>query len=71
MEYVRVSFVPGDIRDVIANGNVVGSTETELALPANYYVISLSGAGYSPSHRYVLVTGTSPAEPLPIRFDRV
>jgi len=34
----------------------------------NYYVISLSGAGYAPSHWYGLVSGTTPGNPLVIRF---
>ena len=70
MEYIRVSFDRNDVRDVIANGNVVGRTESELALPPNYYVISLSGGGYTPSHWYGLVTGTSPRRPLHITFTR-
>ena len=45
MEYIRVRFDPNDIRDVIASGNVIGQTETELAVQPNYYVISLSGSG--------------------------
>jgi hypothetical protein len=43
MEYIRVTFDPDDIRDVIASGNAIGQTETELAVQPNYYVISLSG----------------------------
>jgi hypothetical protein len=39
MEYIRVRFDPNDIRDVIASGNVIGETETELAVQPNYYVI--------------------------------
>jgi hypothetical protein len=70
MEYIRVSFDPNDVRDVIANGNVVGQTETELILPSNYYVISLSGFGYSPSFWYGVVSGTLPGHPLPIQFSK-
>ena len=68
MEYIRVTFDPNDIHDVIANGNVIGQTETELALPANYYVISLSGSGYAPSFWYGVVSGTLPGNPLLIQF---
>ena len=32
MEYIRVTFDPNDIHDVIANGNVVGETETRTCL---------------------------------------
>jgi hypothetical protein len=70
MEYIRVSFDPNDVRDVIANGNVVGQTETELILPSNYYVISLSGFGYSPSFWYGVVSGTLAGHPLPIQFSK-
>ena len=69
MEYIRVRFDPDDIRDVIASGSVIGPTETELTLPPNYYVISLSGAGYSPSYQYVLISGTLPDNPLNIQFN--
>jgi len=58
------------VRDVIASGNVVGQTNTELALPPNYYVISLSGSGYSPSFWYGVVSGTMAGNPLPIRFNK-
>jgi hypothetical protein len=68
MEYICVRFDPNDIRDVIANGSVTGQSEAELAVQPNYYVISLSGAGYAPSHWYGLVTGTTPGNPLVIRF---
>jgi hypothetical protein len=69
MEYIRVTFDPNDIRDVIASGEVVGPTETELMLEPNYYVISLSGTGYTPPYWYGVVTGTTPAHPLTIAFD--
>ena len=71
MEYIRVNFDADDIRDVIASGNVIGPTETELTLPPNYYVISLSGAGYTPPYQYVLVSGTLPGDPLNVRFSRI
>lgn len=70
MEYIRVSFDPNDIRDVIASGNVVGPTETELALQPNYYVISLSGSGYAPPYWYGVVSGTSLGNPLAIQFGK-
>jgi hypothetical protein len=70
MEYIRVRFDPNDIRDVIANGNVVGETETELMIEPNYYVISLSGSRYVPSHWYGAVSGTTVDRPLDIRFTR-
>ena len=68
MEYICVKFDPNDIRDVIASGNVIGPSESELAVQANYYVISLSDGGYAPSHWYGVVNGTMPGNPLVIRF---
>ncbi len=70
MEYVVVTFDPDDIRDVIASGNVVGETETELIVQPNYYVVSLSGSGYAPTHWYGLVSGTTAGRPLNIRFGK-
>ena len=71
MEYIRVHFDLDDIRDVLANGNVVGQTETELTLPSNYYVITLSGNGYIPSSWSGLVAGTLAGDPQRIRFTKV
>ena len=71
MEYIRVRFDPDDIRDVIASGDVIGETETELMVEANYYVISLSGSGYAPSHWYGAVSGTTSGRPLEIGFTPV
>ena len=70
MEFIRVTFDPRDIREVIASGNPIGRTETELTVQPNYYVISLSGSGYAPSHWYGLVSGTTPGDPLIIPFNR-
>jgi hypothetical protein len=70
MEYVRVTFDPNDIRDVIASGSPIGKTETELMVQPNYYVFSLSGSGYTPSHRYCVVSGTTPGDPLIIEFTK-
>jgi hypothetical protein len=71
MEYIRVHFDSHDIRDVLANGNVVGQTETELTLPSNYYVIALSGDGYTPSSWSGVVSGTLPSNPQRIRFTKI
>jgi hypothetical protein len=71
MEYIRVHFDPHDIRWVIANGNIVGPTETELTLPPNYYVITLSGYGYSPANWSGVVTGTLAGSPLRISFVKI
>jgi hypothetical protein len=71
MEYIRIHFDPRDIRWVIANGNIIGPTETELTLPSNFYVITLSGVGYSPPNWSGVVTGTVPSNPLRISFAKV
>jgi hypothetical protein len=70
MEYIRVGFDPADRRDVVASGNVIGPTETKLAVEPNYYVISLSGSGYWPPYWYGLVSGTTVDNPLEIGFSR-
>jgi hypothetical protein len=56
---------------VIASGNVIGQTETELAVQPNYYVISLSGSGYAPPYWYGVVSGTTVVHPLTIPFTPV
>jgi hypothetical protein len=71
MEYIRVHYDLDDIRDVLANGNVVGETETELTLPPNFYVITLSGSGYAPPSWSGVVAGTSPDRPLRIEFNKI
>jgi hypothetical protein len=68
MEYIRVTFDPNDIRDVIASGNVIGPTETELTVQSNYYVVSLSGSSYAPPYWYGVVSGTTVGKPLNIQF---
>lgn len=70
MEYIRVHFDSADIRWVVANGNIVGSTEAELMIPSNFYVITLSGDGYGPVNWSGVVAGTMPGNPLRIRFTR-
>jgi hypothetical protein len=70
MEYIRIYFNLKDIRDVIANGDVIGQTDTEITLPSNYYVISISGSGYSPPFWYGVVSNTSASNPLKIQFNR-
>lgn len=70
MEYIRVTFDPIDVREVIASGNPIGRTETELAVQPNYYVISLSGSGYAPPYWYGVVSGTALGDPLVIPFSK-
>jgi hypothetical protein len=71
MEYIRVHYDAQDIRDVLANGNFVGRTQTELTLPTNFYVITLSGVGYAPPSWSGVVAGTLPDRPLRIQFNKV
>jgi hypothetical protein len=71
MEYINIHFDPHDIRDVLANGDVVGQTETELTLPPNYYLITLSGNGYTPPSWSGVVAGTLPGNPQRIRFAKI
>jgi hypothetical protein len=71
MEYIRVHYDLDDIREVLANGNVVGETETELTLPPNFYVITLSGSGYAPPSWSGVVAGTLPDTPLRIEFNKI
>jgi len=70
MEYIRVTFDPNDIRDVFASGNIVGQTETDLAVQPNYYVVSLSGTGYAPPYWYGVVSSTTLGNPLNISFSK-
>jgi len=70
MEFIKVTFDPKDIRDVLANGSTIGQTETVLTLPTNFYTVTLSGAGYSPPSWKGLVDGTLPDQPLVIAFQK-
>jgi hypothetical protein len=55
----------------LANGSVIGQTETELTLPSNYYVITLSSNGYTPPSWSGVVAGTLPGNPQRIRFTKI
>lgn len=68
MEYIAVSF-DGDTRDVIANGNPVGSTDDPvIMLPLAFYTITLSGDGYTPTSWNGDVAGTTVETPIQIAF---
>ncbi len=56
VEYLLV--VHTDDRDVLADGDRVGVTNHTLLLPANEYIISLSGDGYVPPNETVVLSGT-------------
>ena len=68
MEYLKVVFDPQEQRDVLANGNVIGQTDTVITLPADFYRLTLSGAGYTPAFWEGQVASTSIATPLQVRF---
>lgn len=68
MEYILVRFKPTDVRDVLADGEPIGKTETTLTLPTGYYEISLSGDGYAPKSWDGLIANTSDDNPLLIGF---
>ena len=70
MEYIIVRFDPHDPRDVLANGDVIGRTGIELMLPSDFYLITLSGDGYTPEQWEGPVSGTQPTTPLRIVFTR-
>ena len=68
MEYILARFRATDIRDVLADGDPIGKTETTLTLPTGYYEISLSGGGYTPQSWSGVIANTSADTPLVIRF---
>jgi hypothetical protein len=70
MEYLKVQFDPAQPRDVLANGNVIGQSDTELIVPADFYQITLSGDGYAPPFWNGQIAGTLVTNPLVIRFSR-
>jgi hypothetical protein len=70
MEYLIVTFELNDRRDVIANGDVIGQSDTTLMLAADYYEISLSGGNFTPALWTGLVSGTLATRPQRIVFTR-
>jgi len=69
MEFLRVTFP--ETRDVLAGGDPVGVTNQTLMIPADSYEISLSGSGFAPASRTVVVSGTTPDRPLVVAFTPV
>ena len=65
-EYILVTFP--ELRDVLTDGNVVGKTNRTLLLPADEYMVSLSGMGYSPAEQDVVLAGTSAQNPKVVAF---
>ena len=68
VEYLLVTF-PAD-RDVLADGDRVGVTNHTILIPADEYVITLSGDGYVPQSQKVVVSGTSIMRPKVVAFTR-
>jgi hypothetical protein len=66
VEYLLVSYK--DDRDVLADGDRVGVTNHTILLPADEYIITLSGDGYAPPNQTVVVAGTSIMRPKVITF---
>jgi hypothetical protein len=66
VEYLLVSYT--DDRDVLADGDRVGVTNHTILLPADEYIITLSGDGYAPPNQTVVVAGTSIMRPKVITF---
>ena len=71
MEYILVSFDPSDIRDVLANANVIGKTEKTLMLDTGYYEITLSGNGFAPDKWVGSISATSATDPFSIAFSKI
>jgi hypothetical protein len=66
IEYLLV--VHKDDRDVLADGDRVGVTNHTLILPADQYIITLSGDGYAPPSEIVALAGTSVVRPKVVTF---
>lgn len=70
MEYIVVQFDPKNVRQVLANDDLLGNTETRLAIEAGYYEIRLDGVTTRPAKWKGDIVGTTPDEPMRIRFFR-
>jgi hypothetical protein len=66
VEYLLVSYK--EDRDVLADGDSVGITNSTIILQANEYIITLSGDGYEPPSQIVVVAGTSKELPKVVKF---
>jgi hypothetical protein len=69
MEFLLVKFP--QTRDVLADGDEIGETNTTLMLPAGEYTITLSGDGYAPDEQDVVLAGTSSNNPKVVTFTQV
>lgn len=66
IEYLLVKFP--DERDVLADGDPVGTTNHTIIIQGNEYLITLSGDGYAPLNQPVVVAGTSIDQPQVVTF---
>jgi hypothetical protein len=69
MEFLLVKFP--SVRDVLADDQEVGDTNTTLMLPPGEYSVTLSGEGYEPDFQDVVLAGTSGSNPKVIVFTQV
>ena len=69
IQYLLVTF-PQE-RAVKADGEGVGFANHMLMLPADEYLITLDGDGYTPSSQDVVLSGTSIVKPMVISFQPV
>lgn len=69
LEFLLVHFRDDEEqRPVLADGESVGFTNHILMLPTGEYKISLSGGGYRPASRHIILAGTSVVKPKVIIF---
>jgi hypothetical protein len=66
LEFMLVAFP--EERVVQANGNNVGFTNHTLMLPADEYIVTLSGAAYAPASQDIALIGTSVMKPKVVVF---
>jgi hypothetical protein len=66
VEYLLVTYK--DDRDVLVDDDRIGVTNHTILIPANEYIITLSGDGYAPQSQTVVVAGTSIVRPKVVTF---
>jgi hypothetical protein len=66
VEYLLVVY--NEDRDVLANGDRVGVTNHTILLPTDEYIVTLSGDGYAPPSKDVVLAGTSIMRPRVVVF---
>jgi hypothetical protein len=66
VEYLLVTYK--EDRDVLVDGDRVGVTNHTILIPADEYIITLSGDGYVPVSQTAVVAGTSIMRPRIVTF---